>query len=286
MERRKKLFPLLSGVLLVFILAGCGNPINLFQNDPAIIRLSTTTSVNDSGLLSYLQPEFERDTGFRLEITSAGSGAAIEKGRTGDADILLTHSPNAELAFIGEGFDEERVVFMYNFFVIVGPTDDPAGVRGSAGAAEAFSKIAEHPTATFVSRGDNSGTHVAENGIWDIVGITPTGQDWYISTGQGMGVSLNIAGETESYILTDKSTYLAHALRGTMEILLEKSEELQNIYSIIAISPSRWADTNKTGAEEFIRWMTSEKGQRMINEFGVAQYGEQLFFAKQLDCSN
>ena len=243
-----------------------------------VIRLSTTTSVNDSGLLSYLQPEFESDTGYRLEITSAGSGAAIEKGRTGDADCLLVHSPAAERDFVDEGFGEERVSFMHNFFVIVGPEDDPAGVRDCTDASEAFKKIAETPNATFVSRGDESGTHSAELRIWGLTDIDPEGESWYMSTGQGMGASLTIANEVGAYILTDKSTYLAHESSGSLVILLEKSDEMKNVYSIIAISPARWENTNIDGSNAFIEWMTSEKGLRMIDEFGVAEYGEQLFF--------
>ena len=243
-----------------------------------VIRLSTTTSVNDSGLLSYLQPEFEKDTGFILEVTSAGSGAAIEKGRTGDADCLLVHSPAAENEFIDEGFGEERVTFMYNFYVIVGPEDDPAGVKECADASEAFVKIAENADATFVSRGDDSGTHNAELKIWGIADIDPEGQAWYISTGQGMGASLNIASETGAYILTDKATYLAHEQRDTMVILLEKSDEMRNNYSMIAISPERWDNTNREGSDAFIAWMTSQKALDMIDDYGVAEYGEQLFF--------
>ena len=244
-----------------------------------VIRLSTTTSVNDSGLLSYLQPEFESDTEFRLEITSAGSGAAIEKGRTGDADCLLVHSPAAERDFIGEGYGEERVSFMHNFFVIVGPDDDPAGVRNSSGASDAFKKIAENPDATFVSRGDESGTHAAEMRIWGITEMDPEGEPWYMSTGQGMGASLTIANETGAYILTDKSTYLAHESSGSLVILLEKSDEMKNTYSIIAISPERWDNTNIDGSNAFIAWMTSGKGLGLINQYGVEEYGQQLFFS-------
>jgi len=297
-KMRKTLMIILTAILCLAMLAGCGQqqapaspeppvqeaptPAPEPEPDPApanpVIRLSTTTSVNDSGLLSYLQPEFEKDTGFKLEITSAGSGAAIEKGRTGDADSLLVHSPAAEKEFIEEGFGEERVTFMYNFFVIVGPADDPAGVGECADASEAFVKIAETQGASFVSRGDDSGTHNAEKKIWGIADIDPEGQGWYLSTGQGMGASLNIASETGAYILTDKATYLAHEQRDKMVILLEKSDEMKNSYSIIAISKERWDNTNREGSEAFIEWMTSRKALDMIDEFGVADYGEQLFF--------
>ena len=289
MKTPKKAFMLLLSAILIVGLTACGGqqaspPAGNAGNNqpPAIenpdIRLSTTTSVNDSGLLSYLQPEFQKDTGYNLEVTSAGSGAAIEKGRTGDADCLLVHSPSMENEFVGEGFDEQRVTFMYNFYVIVGPESDPAGIKDCTDASEAFAKIAETGGAEFVSRGDNSGTHSAENNLWKLADIEPTGQDWYISTGSGMGASLNIASETGAYILTDKATYLAHDLRDTMSILLEKSDQMKNTYSMIAISEGRFDDTNAAGAEAFITWMTSEKALKMIDEFGVDKYGEQLFF--------
>ena len=276
----KKLFKL-SPVVLVILSMVLTMLVACSPADTAnpVIRLSTTTSVNDSGLLSYLQPEFENDTGFKLEITSAGSGAAIEKGRTGDADCLLVHSPAAERDFIGEGYGEERVSFMYNFFVIVGPADDPAGVSECASASEAFKKIADDPDAIFVSRGDESGTHAAENRIWGITEMDPTGEEWYMSTGQGMGASLTIANEMGAYILTDKSTYLSHESRGSLVIHLEKSDEMKNIYSIIAISPERWDNTNINGSNAFVEWMASEKGLRLIDQYGVAEFGEQLFFS-------
>ena len=264
--------------MAISMLAAC-SPAGTSDTVNPVIRLSTTTSVNDSGLLSYLQPEFESDTEFRLEITSAGSGAAIEKGRTGDADCLLVHSPAAERDFVSEGFGEERVSFMHNFFVIVGPADDPAGVRDSASASEAFIKIANTPDAIFVSRGDDSGTHSAELRIWGITELDPEGEPWYMSTGQGMGASLTVANEMGAYILTDKSTYLAHESRESLVILMEKSDEMKNTYSIIAISPERWDNTNIDGSNAFIVWMTSEKGLRLIDQYGVAEFGEQLFFS-------
>ena len=286
MKTVKRLFVVLLTALFVLGLAGCGGGGNepetpVVDNgagEKTPIRLSTTTSVNDSGLMPYLQPEFESDTGYTLEISSAGSGAAIEKGRTGDADCLLVHSPAAEETFIGEGYGEERVTFMYNYFVIVGPADDPAGVKECKEASEAFAKIAETADASFVSRGDESGTHSAEMAIWKIADIDPTGQDWYKSTGQGMGSSLNVAAENGDYILTDKATYLAHAQRDSLDLLLEESDEMMNTYSLIAISELRWDDTNKAGADAFIEWMTSEKARNMIGEFGVAEYGQPLFY--------
>lgn len=240
-----------------------------------VIRMSTTTSVNDSGLMAYLQPEFEKETGYTLEITSAGTGAAIEKARMGDADILLVHSKSAEEEFIGEGYNEERLPFMYNFFVIVGPAEDPAGVAGSATAAEAFQKIADSGS-LFISRGDNSGTHNKENAIWKSIDLDPAGESWYESVGQGMGQTLTIADEKQAYTLSDKATFLAH--EDSLAMHLEETDDMKNTYSVIIVSSDRFVESNVAGAQAFVDWLKTEKARTMIGEFGVAQYGEPLFF--------
>ncbi len=248
-------------------------------NENSVIRLSTTTSVNDSGLLPYLQQEFTNDTGYTLEITSAGTGAAIEKGRTGDADCLLVHAKASEEEFITEGFGVKRIPFMYNYFVIVGPEGDPAGVADCASASEAFKKIAESGS-TFISRGDDSGTHKAELKIWKAAELEPDPavDSWYVSAGDGMGACITMASEQQAYVLTDKATYLSHESRDTLKLLLEKSDEMMNTYSMIAVSPEKWPDTNIDGANAFIEWMTGEKAGKLIAEYGVAEYGEPLFF--------
>ncbi len=259
---------LLGGMVLS--LAACTQKI-----ENPVVRLSTTTSVNDSGLMAYLQPFFEKETGYKLEITSAGTGAAIEKGRTGDADCLLVHAKASEEEFIAEGFGEERVPFMYNFFVIVGSADDPAGVEDAATAAEAFQKIMD-AGASFVSRGDDSGTHKAELKIWKAMDVDPTGQPWYVSVGDSMGKTLTVADEMMAYTMSDKATYLAHD--NSLELLLEETDDMKNTYAMIAITPERFEDTNIEGAQAFINWMTSEKASKLIAEFGVQEYGEPLFF--------
>lgn len=244
-----------------------------------VIRLSTTTSVNDSGLLPFLQPEFEADTGYKLEVTSAGTGAAIEKGRTGDADALLVHAKASEEEFIEQGFATERIPFMFNYFVIVGPADDPAGVAAAGNATDAFKAIAEgkYP---FISRGDDSGTHKAELNIWKAAELSPNPETdkWYISVGSGMGACITMASEQQAHVLTDKATYLAHGKKDSLKLLLEKSDEMKNTYSMLAVSPEKWPDTNIDGANAFIEWMQSEKATKLINEYGVKEYGEQLFF--------
>ncbi len=240
-----------------------------------VIRMSTTTSVNDSGLMGYLQPVFEADTGYQLEITSAGTGAAIEKGRMGDADILLVHSKSAEEEFINEGFDEVRVPFMTNYFIVVGPADDPAGVEGSTNAAEAFARIAEKG-ATFITRGDKSGTNNKELAIWKNAEIDPEGKEWYVNIGAGMGQTLTVASEQQAYTLSDKATYLA--AKTDLSLLLETADDMLNTYSMIAISPARFADTNIAGAEAFIEWIKTDKAKGLIAEYGKEEFGQQLFY--------
>jgi tungstate transport system substrate-binding protein len=263
---------LILTVISILLLSAVGctqEPVN------KVIRMSTTTSVNDSGLMAYLQPEFEKATGYTLEITSAGTGAAIEKGRMGDADILLVHSKSAEEEFIAEGFEEVRVPFMYNFFVIVGPADDPAGVAGSATAAEAFQKIADTGS-LFISRGDDSGTNNKENAIWKSIERDPAGQTWYESVGQGMGQTLTIANEKQAYTLSDKATFLAHD--NSLVMHLEETDDMKNTYSMIIVSAKRFAESNVEGAQAFVDWIKTEQARKMIAEYGVAEYGEPLFF--------
>ena len=242
-----------------------------------VIRISTTTSVNDSGLLPYLQPYFEEATGYTMEVTSAGTGAAIKKGETGDADALLVHAKASEEEFVDAGYGIERVPFMYNYFVIVGPADDPAGIAECETAAEAFAKIAE-AGAKFVSRGDDSGTNKKELQLWEAAEVDPTGQDWYINAGQGMGATLTMAGEEGAYTLTDKGTYLSHEVKETLPILLAESEDMKNTYTMIAINPEAWPDTNIDGANAFIAWMTSPEAYDLIAAYGVEEYGEPLFY--------
>ncbi|MEL7637742.1 MAG: substrate-binding domain-containing protein [Anaerolineaceae bacterium] len=268
-DLKKLLFLSIVSILLLTTFGCTQEPEN------KVIRMSTTTSVNDSGLMAYLQPEFEKATGYTLEITSAGTGAAIEKGRMGDADILLVHSKSAEEEFIAEGFEEVRLPFMYNFFVIVGPADDPADVAGSATASEAFKKIADSGS-LFISRGDESGTNNKENAIWKSIEFDPTGQEWYNSVGQGMGQTLTIADEKQAYTLSDKATFLAH--EDNLSMLLEETDDMKNTYSMIIISAKRFAESNVAGAQAFVDWIKTDQARKMIAEFGVAEYGEPLFF--------
>lgn len=247
--------------------------------NPVVIRCSTTSSVDDSGLMGYLEPLFERATGCDLQIVSNGSGAAFELGRAGDADVLLVHAEDTEEAFVAEGYGIERIPLMYNFFVIAGPKDDPAGVSGSKTAADAFKKIAAGKS-TFISRGDESGTGKAERKIWEAAGISPdAGKDgWYISSGAKMGACLEMASQKQGYVLTDKATFLAYQGGLDLNIVLGESADMKNIYSLIACNPVRNAGINAEGAQAFIGWMTSENTLALIADYGKTRYGEALFF--------
>jgi len=233
--------------------------------------------VNDSGLLPYLQPFFEEETGYQMEVTSAGTGAAIKKGETGDADALLVHAKASEEAFVNDGYGVERIPFMYNYFVIVGPADDPAGVANCTTAADAFKAIADSGQ-TFVSRGDDSGTNKKEIQIWEAAGVTPEGQEWYVNAGAGMGATLTQAAERQGYTLTDKGTFLSNDAKNSLVIVLGEADDMKNTYSMIAVSPDKWPDTNIDGANAFIKWMTGEKASELIAKYGVEEFGEPLFY--------
>ena len=276
----KRVLLLIVTLLMILALAACaeGAPTQGAAPKNPVIQLSTTTSVNDSGLLPYLQPTFESATGYKLEITSNGSGAAIKLGETGDADCLLVHSKAAEEEFVENGFGVERIPFMYNYFVIVGPADDPLKLADCATATAAFQVIAETKTQEFVSRGDDSGTHNAEKKIWAAADIDPAGQSWYISAGAGMGACLTQANERLAYILTDKATFLSMAKELELVILLEESAEMMNTYSVIAVDPDKNPGVNIEGANAFIRWIQSDEAKNLIAAYGQAQYGEALFY--------
>jgi len=243
----------------------------------AVIRLSTTTSVNDSGLLPYLLPTFEKETGYKVEVQSAGTGAAIQKAIDGNADVILVHAKASEEEFIEGGYGVERLPFMYNYFVIVGPKDDPAGVNGSADAATAFGKIKDSQS-KFVSRGDESGTHKAELKIWGDAAPNAETDKWYISAGQGMGACLTMASEQQAYCLTDKATFLSMKDELNLDIVLAEGEDMKNTYSLIAVNPEKIDGLNTEGAQAFIDWMLGDEASELIAKYGEEEYGTPLFF--------
>lgn len=243
--------------------------------NPEII-LATTTSTRDSGLLDVLLPLFEQQTGYKVKMVAVGTGAALAMGEEGNADVLLVHAPASEEELMAKGFGSQRDLIMHNDFIIVGPADDPAGIKGMTVAADAFAKIAEAKS-TFVSRADDSGTNKKELAIWKTAGITPEG-DWYLESGQGMGDTLRIASEKLGYTLTDRATYLANQASLDLEILVEGDAVLLNIYHVIVVNPDKWPKVNVEGAKAFAAFLTSPETQKIIGEFGVAEYGAPLFF--------
>lgn len=239
--------------------------------------LATTTSPYDSGLLDAILPDFEAKTGIRVRVIAVGSGQALALGEAGDADVLLVHAREREDQFVAEGHAPSRHDVMVNDFVILGPAADPAGIRGLTSAADALSQIAE-AQAIFVSRGDDSGTHIKEQSLWAVAGIEPQG-DWYESAGQGMGAVLNMANEQQAYTMSDRGTYLARLAEGLdLEIIVEGDPSLLNPYSILPVTPDKAHEINYGGAIAFINWITSDDVQVMIGEFGVDLYGMPLFY--------
>lgn len=253
------------------LLAGCGTSGSAVEKS---LILATTTSTQDSGLLDELLPVFTRDSGWQVKTVAVGSGQAIELGRRGEADALLVHSPAAEEKFVAEGGAGSRRLVMHNDFVLLGPKADPADIKG-ASSAEAMKKIAAAEE-VFVSRGDESGTHAKEKGLWSAAGATPGGS-WYQSTGQGMGATLRVASEKAGYTLSDRATYLTQ--RGTLalEVLSEGDAGLLNVYHVIEITKKAGDRVRPDGAKAFADWIVAPPAQRLIGEFGKAKFGQPLF---------
>lgn len=245
--------------------------------EDSLVMMATTTSTDDSGLLDYLAPLFQEDTGYELQWTAVGTGDAIQKGMDGEVDVILVHAKEKEEAFVNDGYGVERFEVMYNDFVIVGPKDGPVAYSNDINAV--FSQI-KNEELTFVSRGDNSGTHTKELGVWSAIGV----EDYeanpnYVSAGAGMADTLVMADEMGGYCLTDRGTWLAkQADFPNMAIVCEGDANLLNQYGVIAVSAEKYPDTNLDGANAFIDWICSDEIQTVIGEYGVDQYGEPLFF--------
>lgn len=240
------------------------------------IILATTTSTQDSGLLDVLVPLFEKESGFQVKTISVGSGQAMKMGEKGEADVLLVHSPDAEKKFMAEGFGATRRLVMHNDFIILGPAADPARIKGAT-AAEAMKRIAQ-AKALFASRGDNSGTHAKEKGIWKAAAVNPEGQTWYQQTGLGMGQTLNVAAEKKGYVLADRATYLALKKNLGLSVLVEGDGKLLNIYHVLEINQSKWPKVNSQGGKAFADFMVARKTQEIIGRFGIDKFGTALFF--------
>ncbi|ADG81659.1 substrate-binding domain-containing protein [Thermincola potens] len=238
------------------------------------VILATTTSTVDSGLLDVLKPEFEKETGYNLTVVSVGSGAAIKMAEKGEADALLVHSPKDEERIEDAGIVIGRQLVMHNDFVIIGPPNDPAGIKGKP-SVEAFKLIARKKC-LFLSRGDESGTHKKELSIWKQAGITPAGA-WYQQTGTGMGQTIGVAAEKNGYTLSDRATYLAQKKNSGLQILSEGDKALLNIYHVMQVNPKKFSKVNAEGGKAFVDFMLSEKTQALIKNFGVDKFGQPLF---------
>lgn len=238
--------------------------------------LATTTSTDDSGLLDFLLPDFEAEYNLQVNVIAVGTGQALKLGEDGNADILLVHARAAEEAFMESGHGIRREDVMYNDFVILGPPDDPAHIQGLSNGADAFGVIAA-AGAYFVSRGDDSGTHMKEKSIWEKTQIEPSGE-WYLSVGQGMGAVLTLADELQAYTLSDRATYLSRTKEGTrLEILVEGDPILYNPYGVIAVNPNKGDQIHLDAANYFIDWLVSLPTQEKISRFGKAEFGVSLF---------
>lgn len=241
--------------------------------DPARLRLATTTSTEDSGLLAHLHPVFEAQTGIRVDVIAVGSGKALALARNGDVDVVLAHDPAAESEFIAAGDGIERQAVMSNDFVIVGPAADPAAVRQATSAADAFARIAA-TGAAFVSRGDRSGTHVKELAVFAAADVTPDGH-WYLAAGQGMGPVLQMADEKPAYTLADRGTWLARRHALSLVLLFEGDPLLANPYHVMLVNPARHPHVRLDAARAYAAFLTGETGQRLIGQFRID--GERLF---------
>jgi tungstate transport system substrate-binding protein len=258
-------------LLAVLLCATFAAPLALAQD---VIRMSTTTSTENSGLLKYLIPAFEAKTGAKVNIIAVGTGKALELGKNGDVDVCLVHARKLEDQFVAEGWGIDRRDVMYNDFIVVGPASDPAHVKGMTDALAAFRKIAG-ANVKFISRGDNSGTDVMEKAYWKDVGTKPQGSN-YVSAGLGMGEVLNMAAEMNAYTLTDRATYGAYKAKTGLAILVQGDKRMFNPYGIIAVNPAKHQGVNYRGATMLINWITSPEGQAKIASFRPD--GEQLFF--------
>jgi len=267
--------------LLALVLLLAGLAVTLVANTGSTILLATTTSARDSGLLDVLLPEFSRDAGIGVRFVAVGTGLALDTARRGDADVVLVHAPAAELEFMSDhGLCRSRV--MRNQYIVVGPATDPAGIRGLTNATVAFTRILS-ARATFISRGDNSGTHSMEKTIWSWVGYQPRAatDPWYREAGQGMGATLEIASQLGGYTLTDDGTFLVRRPSLSLEIDVTNDPPLQNVYSVIPVSPARHPGVNAPGALAFAKWIVGARGQGIIGNYTVGS--ERPFHPEGLD---
>jgi tungstate transport system substrate-binding protein len=259
----------LLGVLAIVMAVGCGG-------GGEEVILATTTSTYDSGLLDTLVPKFEGQTDYEVKIIAVGTGQALAMGERGDADVLLVHAPSSEMELVESGAAINRQLVMHNDFIIVGSEDDPAGIEGMTSATDALAAIYDNE-ATFISRGDDSGTHKKEKAIWEDAGLDPEGKSWYEQSGQGMGATLQIANQKDAYTLSDRGTYLAQSENLELVVLVEGDPVFFNVYHVMQVNPEKFDKVNDEGGAAFVDFMISEEVQNIIKDFGVDKFGQPLF---------
>ncbi len=265
----KKLYYFILPALLLILLSGTAvfadSPLENVLSEEKVIRLATTTSTENSGLLHYLLPDFENKSAYKVHVIAVGTGKALRMGKDGDVDVLLVHAPEAEKEFVRKAYGIKRYAVMYNDFVIIGPDRDPASIRNSSSAQIALQSILISES-LFISRGDDSGTHKKEKMIWASADVIPKGQ-WYREIGQGMGKAIQIADELGAYTLTDRGTWLSYKDKTSLKLLYQGNADLFNPYGIIAVNPKRYSGINYNGANALIKWLTSKQGQRLISQY-------------------
>ena len=266
---------LLVAALFVAGLTGLITPAIAQPANPNELIILTTTTTQDSGILRVLTDAFAKKSNLTVKAIVAGSGDILKQGARGEGDVLLTHSPEAEKLWMGDGNGTSRRLVMYNDFVIIGPETDPANIKGLK-AADALRRIAEAKS-QFVSRGDQSGTHVRELATWKRAGVDPKGQPWYRETGQGQGLTMDVASQFQAYAFTDRGTYLVHAKRIGLPVLVENDPVLYNIYHVMPVNAAKFSRVNASAGQAFADWIVSPEGQAVIAEVGKAQYGRSLF---------
>jgi tungstate transport system substrate-binding protein len=269
---RRALFFGVGFLAIISLFMGCSST----PSNPDLI-LATTTSTQDSGLLDVLIPMFESQTGYHVKTVAVGTGAALAMGQRGEADVLLVHAPTSEIPLMENGDCISRKLVMHNDFIIVGPSSDPAGIKGTSDAVAALTAIANSQS-VFVSRGDDSGTNKMELSLWGKASITPSGQSWYQESGQGMGATLTITSEKQGYTLTDRATYLATQANLELDIFTQGDPLLLNIYHVMQVNPNKSDKINGEGGKAFADFMVATATQEVIKTYGVDKYGQPLFF--------
>jgi tungstate transport system substrate-binding protein len=264
--RRRSWLSLLVGVALVYAASAAAQEELIF---------ATTTSVQDTGLLDVIVPIFEKQSGYHVKAVAVGTGQALAMAGRGEADVVLAHAPETEKKYVADGVLLNRRLVMHNWFLLASPPADPAHVKGTAKAVDAFKKIAE-AKATFVSRGDDSGTHKLEKKLWEQAGIKPAG-DWYLEAGQGMGKTLGIAGEKQGYVLSDRATFLAFQKTTGLNVLLEGDPMFLNVYHVMEVNPEKFPKVNAKGGKAFADFLLSPAVQDLLKTFGKDKFGESLF---------